>query len=185
MAEAHIRADDGVKREPKHPIGKLKRPKEGQSWTVPAEVNPDQVIMEYLTEGKTSGIAAKYGVRRSVLTRWLQEHRPKEWKEAQVIRALCMKEDGQEAIYDSTSGLALARARAVVDSSQWDLERLSSDYAQKQEVNVQVDHRYQVEAGLFESALELIKSMRGVALQPPTQPPIEQVQQLEDKTKTD
>ena len=165
MAEAHIRTDDGVKREPKHPIHKLRRAKEGQAWTVPAEVNPDQVIMEYLTEGKTSGIAAKYGVRRSVLTRWLQEHRPKEWKEAQVIRALCMKEDRQEAIYDSTSGLALARARAVVDSSQWDLERLdSANYGQKQELTVQVDHRYQVEAGLFESALELVKSMRGVAL---------------------
>ena len=164
MAEAHVRADDGVKK-PKHEQKPVKRPKEGQSWTIPKDLNPDEVLSLYLTEQKTSGIALRYGIRRGALARWLCQVRPKEWKEIQVIRALCTKEDGQEEIYDATTGLRLARARALVDSAQWDLERLdSANYGQKQEVNVQVDHRYQVEAGLFESALELVKSMRGVAL---------------------
>ena len=178
MTEAHIRADDGVKK-PKHEQKPVKRPKEGQSWTIPKDLNPDEVLSLYLTAQKTSGIALRYGIRRGALARWLCQVRPKEWKEIQVIRALCTKEDGQEEIYDSTTGLRLARARALVDSAQWDLERLDSQtWGQKQELTVQVDHRYQVEAGLFESALELVKSMRGVALQPP----IEQMQQLEDKT---
>ena len=135
MAEAHIRADDGVKREARHPIQKLKRSKEGKQLTIPINLDPDQVILEYLSAGKTSGIAAKYGLRRSMLTRWLCQVRPEAWKEAQMIRALCTKEDGTEAIYDATSGLALARARALIDLSHWTLERLdAANWGPKQEV---------------------------------------------------
>lgn len=131
----HTRVDEGVKRGKRqyhHP--KAKRAPEGSSWTIPVGLDADQVLMQYLAAQSTSGIAAQLGIRRSVLTRWLCEVRPKEWKEIQVIRALCTKEDGQEQIYDSTTALSLARARELLRSAQWDLERLdSANYGPKQE----------------------------------------------------
>jgi len=136
--EAHIRIDEGIKRgrrPPKYPQPKVSRPAEGQLWTIPVNLDPDQVLTEYLVAKSTSGIAAKYGIRRAALTRWISQQRPKEWREVQVIRALCTKEDGQEGIYDARTALHLARGRELLKSAQWDLERLdSTNYGQKQEI---------------------------------------------------
>lgn len=174
--EAHIRADDGLKRGAQHPIRKLKRAKEGQEWTIPPGLDPDMVLLQYFTEGKTSGIAARHGVRRSVLTRWLQAERPSQWKEAQIIRALCTKEDGQEAIYDATSGLALARARALVDSSQWDLERLGAEtWAQKS--NLTVKNEVVIsdpDAGLLQEVSELLRLFKARVIEAEILPQIEE-----------
>lgn len=140
--EAHIRIDEGIKRGPKdakHPQLPAKRPIEGDGWTIPEDLNPDTVLAEYLIAGKTSGIAIKYGLRRAALTRWLQKVRSKEWKEVQVVRALCTKEDGTEQLYDAVSALQLSRGRELLKASQFDLERLDpANWAQKQEITTHV-----------------------------------------------
>ena len=125
--EAHIRIDEGVKRgSPTYQHPPAVRPQEGPGWTIPPDLNPDDIITAYLTEQTTSGIALRYGLRRAALTRWLQKVRPEEWKEVQVIRALCTKEDGTEQLYDAANALQLARARELRRASEWDLERLDS-----------------------------------------------------------
>lgn len=130
----HQRIDEGVSR-PTHEQPPIDRRLEGESWTIPDGLDPDVVLMEYLTDGATSGIARRYGIRRGALTRWLQTQRAKEWREIQVIRALCTKEDGTELIYDSRTALQLARARELVRCAQWDLERLDApNYGPKQEI---------------------------------------------------
>ena len=132
----HVRIDEGIDR-PQYPQAPMARALEGQSWTIPTKLDPDQILLDYLIAGKTSGIALQYGLRRGALTRWLQSVRPREWKEIQIIRALCTKEDGEEAIYDAATALQLARARELVRSAQWNLERLDpANYAPKQEVTV-------------------------------------------------
>lgn len=125
MPGQHSRIDEGVKH-PKHEQPPITRPVEGQSWTIPDGLDPDKILTEYLTAGATSGIAALYGVRRAALTRWLQNVRPREWKEVQIIRALCTKEDGTEQIYDARTALQLARARDLRKAAEFDLERLDA-----------------------------------------------------------
>lgn len=131
----NVRIDKGVKRGPRNKhIVKARKP-DGQSPTVPADLNPDHVLHRYLAEQSTSQIAVDLGIKRRALTRWLRQTRPEQWKEVQVIRALCMKEDGEEGLYDAATALDLARARELVRVGQWELERLdSNNYGQKQEV---------------------------------------------------
>ena len=157
----NTRIDKGVKR-PRYPQPRPAKLAEGQSPEIPVTLDADEVLKEYLTEGKTSGIAARYGIRRSALTRWLRHTRPEQWKEIQVIRALCTKEDGEQGLYDAETALNLARARELIRSAQWDLERLdSSNYGQKIEQTVEINHNLIVDQALIEDAKELMKSIRG------------------------
>lgn len=130
----HQRIDEGVKRGARHPHKRpAKRPEHNGS--IPADLNPDAVLERYLTESTTSQIAYEYGVNRKTLVGWLLEHRPLQWKRVQVIRAMCRKDDGNEGIEVSCDAFSLARAREMVRSGQWDLERLdASNYGPKQEV---------------------------------------------------
>ena len=135
--EAHVRADDGIERGPKHNQQPVPARIEGQSWTIPPDLDADLILHEYLCERETSGIAAKHGIRRAALTRWLQQQRPEEWKEVQRIRALCTKEEGTELIYDARTGLQLGRARALRAAGEWDLERLDEDFRAKSDVRIE------------------------------------------------
>ena len=167
MAE-HIRIDDGIKRGPKKrykhrpPIA---RDDSGRFLdAIPPDLDPDHVLQLYLNTPKTSQIAKELGIRRPTLIRWIREQRPEQWKLVQVIRALTKKEDGDEGILEADDALMLARARELVKSAQWDLERLdSSNYGPKQEVTLQVNHRLIVKDALADRALELFKHARGIA----------------------
>ena len=158
----NTRIDKGVKR-PRYPQPKPRPLAEGQSPEIPVTLDADEVLKEYLTEGKTSGIAARYGIRRSALTRWLRHTKPEQWKEIQVIRALCTKEDGEQGLYDAETALNLARARELIRSAQWDLERLdSATFGQQIQQVIDINHHVLVEHGLADSALTLFESMRGI-----------------------
>lgn len=133
----HVRIDEGIKRGPKKQRVALRRPKEDPnlSSVIPIDLDPREVLERYLKERHTSQIAKSYGVSRANLVRWLRDVVPAEWKNVQVVRALIFKEDGTEGLETADNALALARAREMVKSAQWDLERLdSSNYGQKQEV---------------------------------------------------
>ena len=140
--EAHIRIDEGIKRGPRY---KHKPPKHpgvmSQGLTqIPEDLNPDTVLERYLTEETTSQIAVEYGISRKTLVRWLIKERPEQWKQVQIVRALCRKEQGNEGIEYACDALSLARAREMLRSGQWDLERLdSNNYGQKQEVTVKAE----------------------------------------------
>ena len=139
MAEAHVRIDEGIKRGPKKQRIALKRPTEPITLSpiIPATLDPREVLERYLSEPRTSQIAESYGVTRSNLVRWLREVVPDEWKQVQIVRALIFKEDGNEGLDNADNALMLARAREMVKSAQWELERLDSkNYGAKQEVTV-------------------------------------------------
>ena len=165
--EAHVRIDEGVKRGPrKTPVNSraarglsLKpRPEDLGSWKIPPELNPDEVIKQYLTEATTSHIARSYGLSRRALTKWLREQRPKEWKEAQLIRAHVRLENAEDAMEeDEKDALSLAYARESGKMAQFRLQALDEDYRPKQEVTV--TNLVQIETVLDGEACQLLGKM--------------------------
>src|SRR5690349_11446759 len=86
--------------------------------------DPKALISLYLSDESTGSIASRYGVTRQALGQYLLRHAEREWKDAQVARAIARKEsaedqlDGigrriQEASADErlTLNLSLAHAR--------------------------------------------------------------------------
>lgn len=137
MAESHVRIDEGVKRGPKKKYVKPPRrnPETGLAESIPPDLDPKMVLDLYLQYPTTSGIAQKLGLRRSSLTLWLRKTCPEDWKNVQIAKALMRKEDADEGLETADNALNLARAREMLKSGQWDLERLDSkNYGQKQEV---------------------------------------------------
>lgn len=135
----HQRIDEGIARKSRYAHRTRRRnPETGLVEAMPADADPDQILQRYLTAPKTSSIASELGVRRSTLTWWLRERVPARWKMVQIIRALARKEDGDEGIESANDALSLARARELLRSAQWELERLDAGtYGQKQEITVQ------------------------------------------------
>ena len=86
--------------------------------------NPQEVLARYLGEESTQQIADSYGVTRSGLNYWMLRVAEDEWKDAQVVRALKRKEKAEDELESATDGLTLARARELLKSAQWDLERV-------------------------------------------------------------
>ena len=157
----NIRIDKGIKR-PKYPHKPVSPKGDLGSWKIPPELDPDEVLAEYLAAATTSAIAGRYGLSRKALTGWLRQIRPEGWKHVQVLRALNQKEDGNEQLEVAPDALSLARARELVKSAQWDLERLdSSTFGQKQEVTVQVDHNHEISKALEDKISDLLLKVRG------------------------
>src|SRR6185436_1342885 len=130
----HVRIDRGIKRKTRKGI--VTKPSAKQdlgSWQIPPDLDPKEVIELYMTESTTSRIAERYGVSRKALTKWLRLTVPKEWKQAQIIRALARKEDADEGLEDAVDALSLAKARELLRSAQFDLEHLDEDFRPKQE----------------------------------------------------
>jgi hypothetical protein len=136
MAEAHVRIDEGVKRGPRRQSVARRRNTETNAVEgIPEGLNPKEVLELYLTAETTSQIAQKFGVKRKTLVGWLRKVAPAEWKQVQVVRAEARKEDGNDGLEVADDALSLARAREMIKSAQWDLERLdSANYGQKQEI---------------------------------------------------
>lgn len=86
--------------------------------------NPEEVLQRYLAEETTKDIAKSFGVTRAALNFFLLEHAEKEWKQAQVVRALKRKEEAEDEMDSAQDALTLARARERLKAAQWDLERV-------------------------------------------------------------
>ena len=163
---AHKRIDEGIKRgrRPRKPAPKRRDEITGKLQAVPPDLDPHQVLQLYLDADTSSRVADHLGIRRSTLTRWLRDTIPDEWRAAQIVRAHMRKEDGDEGIYGARDALDLARARELLRSGQWELERLDSEnYGQKQEVRMEVEHRIKLSQALIDDAIELAARIRGVA----------------------
>ena len=138
MTEAHIRIDEGIRR-PKYKHKPPKSPKADLgTWIIPKDLDPHEVIERYMTEATTSQIAGQYGLSRKALTRWLRELVPDKWKQAQILRALCRKEDADEGMINACDALSLARARESLRSAQFDLQALDKDYHPKSDLVVSI-----------------------------------------------
>ena len=140
--EANKRIDAGIKRGPRAPRSPIppRRSESGQLESIPPDLDPKHVLDLYLQNPTTSGIAQKLGVRRSSLTLWLRKTCPEDWKNVQIAKALMRKEDADEGLEVARDSLSLARAREMLRSGQWDLERLdSANYGAKQEVTVKAE----------------------------------------------
>ena len=160
----HVRIDEGIKKGPRKPKKpKITRaPRADPGTAIPPDLDPKHVLDLYLQHPTTSGIAQQLGVRRSTLTLWLRERCPTDWKNVQIARALIRKEDGDAGIEGADDALSLARAREMLRSGQWDLERLdSANYGQKQELSVDVNYHVIIESALVNSAASLAESIRG------------------------
>ena len=151
----HVRSDEGMKRGAKRRGSPLRRSIEtGLAEAIPSGLDPKTVLEAYLSYPHTSQIAAKFGVRRSSLTAWLRVTAPEDWKNVQRVRAHLRKEDGDEAIENSLDAFELARAREMLRSGQWDLERLDADYAQqKAAININADGPVTVQVVSFAAQL--------------------------------
>ena len=130
----NVRIDKGLRR-PRNKLKPISPQADLGTWKIPDNLDPDEVLAEYLAAATTSSIAARYGLSRKALVGWLRDKRPAAWKRVQVIRDLADKEDGRDGIAGAPDALSLARARELLKSGQWDLERLdSANYGPKQEV---------------------------------------------------
>ena len=133
----HVRIDEGVKRGPRvRPL-----PKPRRESLIPAcnsklaDLNVTDVIRRYLEDQTTAKIAQELGVHRSGLHQWLLRNCEEQWREAQIARALSQYEQAKDDMAAASDTLSLGRAREMVRSAQWELERLFSRlYGAKQEV---------------------------------------------------
>jgi hypothetical protein len=87
-------------------------------------IDPQLVLDRYLAGETGPEIAQSLGVTKQALSHWMIEKAEKEWKSAQVVKAL-QRKDQAETLMDSASNpLDLARAREQLRGAQWDLERV-------------------------------------------------------------
>ena len=184
--EAHVRIDEGVKRGPRNQriSTPRKRAPNGQILkAMPEGLDPQEVLARYLIAETTSSIASEYGCSRKTLVAWLRNKAPEQWKHVQIIRALEKKEVGDELIESAEDALSLARARELLKSGQWDLERLDAkNYGQKQEVTVKTEER--IELILEGDVQALIERVRpnGVVSHPHCTALVEQLPSVADNS---
>jgi hypothetical protein len=88
------------------------------------DIKADHILARYLAEESTKEIAASLGVTRAALNYWLLEYAEKEWKAAQVVKALKRKEQAEDDMETAADPLTLARCRELLKAAQWDLERV-------------------------------------------------------------
>lgn len=137
MNEHHYQRIDKGQPRTRRSVPRRRNPATNAVQAIPEGLQAHEVLDRYLTEETTSQIAKSYGVARKSLVAWLRETVPQEWHRVQVLRALCRKEDSDEGLEQASDPLSLARAREMLKSAQWELERLdSANYGDKREVTV-------------------------------------------------
>lgn len=87
-------------------------------------IKASDILDRYLNDETSPQIAASLGVTKAALSYWLIKHAETEWKDAQVVKAIRRKESAEEMMETANNALDLARARELLKSAQWDLERV-------------------------------------------------------------
>lgn len=88
------------------------------------DVNPEDVLERYLAEESGADIAKTYGVTRAALSYFMLKHAEDQWKSAQLVKALMRKDEADSKIENAKDALELGKAREMLRSAQWDLERV-------------------------------------------------------------
>ena len=133
----HQRIDKGIERL-KYQVPKLSEAIKRPLKSLPIERRQqigEEVLARYIHGEQVAAIAPEYETSDVTLyALLLKDHQP-EWVSAQTARALARLERHQEELVMAQDPLSLARARELVRSAQWELERLLSRlYGVKQEV---------------------------------------------------
>ena len=87
-------------------------------------VDPKEVLDRYLAGETSPEIAISLGVTKQALSHWLSNVAEQEWRSAQFVKAYSLKEDADALMKSATNPLDLARAREMLRSAQWDLEKV-------------------------------------------------------------
>jgi len=174
VAEAHLRIDEGIKRgprKPKAPNTALQAPQRTLSVALRPlhNLSPEDrqriansVLERYINGEQVAAIAPEHNLSDVTIYALLLREHEGTWSDIQKARALARLERSQEQLKTADDALSLARARELVRSAQWELERLLSRlYGQKQEVKVDIDMTVTVEHSLAEEAKSLIAKIRG------------------------
>lgn len=88
------------------------------------DVDPKLVLDRYLAGETGPQIATSLGVTKQALSHWLCNVAETEWKSAQFVKAYALKEEADDLVKSADNPLDLARAREMLRSAQWDLERV-------------------------------------------------------------
>ena len=134
----HIRIDEGVKRGPIVPAAPWPTRKPPTAGKLGPDFDPKPVLVRYLQGEELAEIAESYGVHPKALNYHLLKENVREaWRKAQVAVSLAEKQEAEKVVRDAPDSLSLGRAREMLRSKQWDLERLEARlFGVKQELTV-------------------------------------------------
>ena len=137
----HYQRSDAGQEKTKYPVNPpisnlAKRPLKDLPEALRAQI-AQQVLSRYLHGEQVAAMALELETSDVTLYALLLRDHENEWKDAQIARALARLERENSNLEVAPTPLSLARARELVRSAQWELERLLSRiYAQKQEHTV-------------------------------------------------
>lgn len=143
----HVRIDEGVKRGPK---SKFIKPRlAAKALTVAKsplkDMTPERrleiansVLERYMHGAQIAEIAKEYQTSDVTIYALLLREHEQDWADVQRARALARLESGMKSLEDAPDALSLGRARELVKSAQWELERLLDRlYGQKSHVTIE------------------------------------------------
>jgi hypothetical protein len=107
-----------------------------------AEIEGAEAILSRYENGEgIEAIALDLKIAPQAIYRYLSKHAQEEWKEYQAANALHEYQVAEDQLKTAPDGVALSRARELVRSQQWKLERvLRKIYGQDApQVNVQIN----------------------------------------------
>lgn len=176
--EAHRRIDEGLVRGPRvkrHEVENKARDRARSErgtflpkWSMEQRQAALADALESLERGETvQDVASRQGIPRSTVEAWLiaGDH-----EQAPLARSLFYAgqiADCMEGMRTATNPMALAQARDLRRAWAETAAVRDRRFMVKQELAVTVDHHITVEHALADSALELFKSVRGVAVAQP------------------
>lgn len=100
------------------------------------KASPNEILERYLAGETSTQIAETMGVTRAALSFYLLKHAEEQWKDAQVVKAIRRKEDAEVSLDDAKDVFEVSKAREILKSAQWDLERICRRiYGQEQQNN--------------------------------------------------
>ena len=133
----HQRIDKGIERS-KYQVPKLAESIKRPLKSLPAERRAEiaqEVLSRYIQGEQIAEMAPEYETSDVTIYALLLKDHQSEWVDIQTARALARYERHQQELVTAPDPLSLARARELVRSAQWELERLLNRlYGAKQEV---------------------------------------------------
>ena len=96
----------------------------------PAKIkgDPQEVINRYLQGESTVEIAKSFGATRWALNYWLLKHAEEQWRDAQMVKAMRRKDEAEELLDKAVDVFEVSKARELLKSAQWELERICKRY---------------------------------------------------------